>query len=130
VDGVAVGEVGRPSPGLIHIWSGKETVWTRYLAYFGPAILASVAYIDPGNIATDLDAGAGFGYLLLWAVMLTNCMAILLQYLSGKIGIATGKSLAELVHDSLQTRWKILTYWVACECFALVTDLAVHCQDI
>jgi manganese transport protein len=124
VDGVAVGEVGRPSPGPIHIWSGKETVWTRYLAYFGPAILASVAYIDPGNIATDLDAGAGFGYLLLWAVMLTNCMAILLQYLSGKIGIATGKSLAELVHDSLQTRWKVLTYWVACECFALVTDLA------
>jgi manganese transport protein len=124
VDGVAVGEVGRPSPGLLHIWSGKETVWTRYLAYFGPAILASVAYIDPGNIATDLDAGAGFGYLLLWAVMLTNCMAILLQYLSGKIGIATGKSLAELVRDSLQARWKILTYWVACECFALVTDLA------
>ena len=124
MDGVAVGETGRPSPGLLHIWSGKETAWTRYLAYFGPAILASVAYIDPGNIAADLDAGAGFGYLLLWAVMLTNCMAILLQYLSGKIGIATGKSLAELVHDSLQTRWKVLTYWVACECFALVTDLA------
>ncbi|HTP53417.1 MAG TPA: Nramp family divalent metal transporter [Thermoplasmata archaeon] len=124
MDGVAVGEAGHPSPGLIHIWSGKHTIRTRYLAYFGPAILASVAYIDPGNIAADLDAGAGFGYLLLWAVMLTNCMAILLQYLSGKIGIATGKSLAELVHDSLQTRWKVLTYWVACECFALVTDLA------
>jgi len=124
MDGVTVGEAGRPSPGLLHIWSGKNSIRTRYLAYFGPAILASVAYIDPGNIATDLDAGAGFGYLLLWAIMLTNCMAILLQYLSGKIGIATGKSLAELVHDSLQTRWKIVTYWVACECFALVTDLA------
>lgn len=107
-----------------HIWHGKTTKWARYSAFFGPAILASVAYLDPGNVATDLDAGAGFGYLLLWAVMVTNCMAILLQYLSGKIGIATGKSLAEMVHDSLLTKWKIRSYWLACETFALFTDLS------
>jgi manganese transport protein len=114
-----------PSSGLgIHIWHGKNTRWARYAAYFGPAILASVAYIDPGNFATDLDAGAGFGYLLLWAVMLTNGMAILLQYLSGKIGIATGKSLAELVRESLATKWRVRTYWMACETFAIFTDLS------
>ena len=107
-----------------HIWSGKNSRLARYAAYFGPAILSAVAYIDPGNFATDLDAGAGFGYLLLWAVMLTNGMAILLQYLSGKIGIATGKSLAELVRESLVNKWRVRTYWLACETFAIFTDLS------
>ena len=107
-----------------HIWSDKNSRLARYAAYFGPAILSAVAYIDPGNFATDLDAGAGFGYLLLWAVMLTNGMAILLQYLSGKIGIATGKSLAELVRESLVNKWRVRTYWLACETFAIFTDLS------
>lgn len=96
----------------------------RYLAYFGPALIASVAYIDPGNFGTDLSAGAQFGYILLWAVLLANLMGMLLQYLSGKLGIATGRSLAELVRGSLVDRWKIVPYWLASETFALFTDLA------
>ncbi len=95
-----------------------------YIVYFGPAMLASVAYIDPGNFGTDISAGAGFGYVLLWAVLVANLMGMLLQYLSGKVGIATGKSLAELIRGSLQTRGRIIPYWLASEVFAVFTDLA------
>src|SRR3989442_7945733 len=76
---------------------GIGTGLSGYLSYFGPATLAAVAYIDPGNFGTDITAGAGYGYLLLWAVLLANLMGKLLQYLSGKLGIATSQSLAELI---------------------------------
>ena len=78
---------------------GIGTGLSGYLSYFGPATLAAVAYIDPGNFGTDITAGAGFGYLLLWSVLLANLMGILLQYLSGKLGIATSQSLAELIRS-------------------------------
>ena len=97
---------------------------SAYLAYFGPAIMAAVAYIDPGNFGTDISAGASFGYVLLWSVVLANLMGMLIQYLSGKLGIATGRSLAELTRDSLGSRSKIIPYWLASETFALFTDLA------
>jgi manganese transport protein len=80
--------------------------------------------VDPGNFGTDISGGASYGYLLLWSVMLANMMAMLLQYMSGKLGVATGKSLALLVHDKLQTRWKIIPYWLGSETFAVATDLA------
>jgi manganese transport protein len=83
-----------------------------------------VAYVDPGNFGTDISGGASYGYLLLWSVMLANLMAMLLQYMSGKLGIATGKSLALMVHDSLRTRRKIIPYWLGSETFAVATDLA------
>ncbi len=95
-----------------------------YLQFFGPAIITSVAYMDPGNFGTDISGGATYEYKLLWVVWLANLMAMLLQYLSGKIGIATGKSLAALIREKLSTRWSVITYWLASETFAVATDLA------
>ncbi len=101
------------------------SIWgSGYWKFFGPAIVASVAYIDPGNFGTDIAGGASYGYVLLWSVMLANLMAMLLQYLSGKLGIATGASLSALVHEKLKTRHKIIPYWVGSETFAVATDLA------
>lgn len=87
-------------------------------------MIASVAYVDPGNFGTDIAGGATYGYLLIWSVLMANMMAMLLQYLSGKLGIATGMSLAEIVRDKLKTRSKIIPYWLASETFAVATDLA------
>jgi manganese transport protein len=97
---------------------------SAYIAYFGPAIMAAVAYIDPGNFGTDISAGASFGYVLLWSVVLANLMGVLIQYLSGKLGLATGQSLAELTRQSLGRRSRVVPYWLASETFALFTDLA------
>jgi manganese transport protein len=102
-----------------------ESVWhSGYWGFFGPAIIASVAYVDPGNFGTDISGGASYGYLLLWCVVLANLMAMLLQYLSGKLGLATRMSLAAIVRDKLKVRSKIIPYWLASETFAVATDLA------
>ncbi len=69
------------------------------LPLLGPAFVAAVAYVDPGNFATNISAGAGFGYLLVWVVVVSNVMATLIQYLSAKAGIATGRSLPELCRE-------------------------------
>src|SRR3989441_9094811 len=103
---------------------GITTGLSGYLSYFGPATLAAVAYIDPGNFGTDITAGAGYGYLLLWSVLLANLMGMLLQYLSGMLGIATSQSLAELIRESLGKRSRVIPYWLASEVFAVFTDLA------
>jgi manganese transport protein len=97
---------------------------SQFLRFFGPALVVSVAYVDPGNFGTAIAAGAGYGYELLWAVWLASIMAMLLQYLSGKIGIATGQSMPELVRVKLKSNRKILTYWLSSELFAVATDLA------
>jgi manganese transport protein len=91
--------------------------------YIGPAFVASIAYIDPGNFATNFDGGAEFGYKLLWVLLWSNAMAILIQYLSAKLGIATGKTLPEncRIHFSRRTS---IALWVAGEISALSTDLA------
>jgi manganese transport protein len=94
--------------------------------YLGPALIVSMAYMDPGNYGTDIQSGASLGYDLLWTVWLANLMAMLLQYLSGKLGIATGKDLAELVRSSLKSRKRIVTYWLAVEAAAAATDLAEY----
>ena len=89
--------------------------------------MVSMAYMDPGNYGTDLAAGAGFGYALLWAVWLANVMAMLLQYLSGKLGIATRHDLPELVRKSLGGRRRyVVPYWLAAEAAAAATDLAEY----
>ena len=95
-----------------------------FLSYFGPALMVSVAYIDPGNYGTDISGGASFGYTMLWVVWLASIMAMLLQYLSGKLGIATGHSLPELIRLQLKKREYVLPYWLASEVSAAMTDLA------
>ena len=89
----------------------------------GPAFLVSVGYMDPGNWATDIEGGARFGYTLLWVLLLSNLMAILLQGLSAKLGIVTGKSLPENCRDRFP-RWLNYILWGAAEGSALATDLA------
>ena len=76
------------------VLAGKRGGWRALLPFTGPAFVASVAYMDPGNFATNIQGGAGFGYRLLWVVVLANLMAMLFQGLSAKLGIATGKNLA------------------------------------
>ncbi len=91
--------------------------------YFGPAFVASIAYIDPGNFATNLDGGTRFGYKLLWVLLWSNAMAILIQYLSAKLGIATGRTLPQNCRDHF-SRPATVFLWVAAEISALATDLA------
>lgn len=97
-----------------------------YARWLGPALIVSVAYMDPGNYGTDLAAGATFQYQLLWAGWLASVMAMLLQYLSGKLGIATGKSLPELVRESLRRKLFVIPYWIGAEAAAAATDLAEY----
>jgi manganese transport protein len=94
--------------------------------YLGPALIISMAYMDPGNYGTDIQSGASFAYDLLWTVWLANIMAMILQYQSGKLGIATGKSLAEHVRSSLKSKKFIFSYWLASEAAAAATDLAEY----
>ena len=93
------------------------------LAMLGPAFVASVAYVDPGNFATNIQGGAQYGYLLLWVVLAANLMAMVVQYLSAKLGIVTGRSLPELVRDRLPrpATWGM---WVQGEVMAMATDVA------
>jgi manganese transport protein len=93
------------------------------LAHFGPAFVASIAYIDPGNFATNFDAGARFGYKLLWVLLWSNAMAILIQYLSAKLGIATGRTLPQNCRTYF-SRPVTVMLWIAAEIAALATDLA------
>jgi len=92
-------------------------------AYFGPAFVASIAYIDPGNFATNIQGGTEFGYELLWVLLWSNAMAILIQFLSAKLGIATGRTLPQncRLHFSLPMTYGL---WVAAELAAVATDLA------
>ncbi len=94
--------------------------------YLGPSLIVSMAYMDPGNYGTDISSGASFAYDLLWTVWLANLMAMVLQYLSGKLGIATGKSLPELIKISLKTKRFTVPYWLAAEAAAAATDLAEY----
>jgi manganese transport protein len=91
--------------------------------YFGPAFVASVAYVDPGNFASNFEGGARFGYALLWVLLWSNAMAILIQYLSAKLGIATGKTLPQNCRDYFHPKINF-GLWVAAELAALATDLA------
>jgi manganese transport protein len=93
------------------------------LYWFGPAFVASIAYIDPGNFATNFAGGTSFGYKLLWVLLWSNLMAILIQYLSAKLGIATGRTLPQNCREHFSRRTAI-GLWVAAELSALATDLA------
>src|SRR6058998_1051221 len=97
--------------------------WRRILAFSGPAFLVSVGYMDPGNWGTDLDAGAKFRYDLLWVVALSSAMAIVVQILAARLGVVTGKDLAQGCRDNYPawTRWP---NWIACEIAIGACDLA------
>ncbi len=89
----------------------------------GPAFVAAIAYVDPGNVAANISAGAKFGFLLVWVILLANVMAGLVQYLSAKLGLTTGRSLPELVAENCSTPTR-LAYWAQAEMVAVATDLA------
>ena len=90
----------------------------------GPALVAGVAYLDPGNVASNMTAGARYGYLLVWVVVLGNVMAWLIQYLSAKLGIVTGRSLPETLGLRMRNRWGRRAYWLQAELVAMATDIA------
>lgn len=93
------------------------------LPFLGPAFIAAVAYVDPGNFATNIEAGAKFGYMLVWVILAANLMAMLIQSLSAKLGIATGMNLAEMIGDEYP-RPVVWGLWIIAEVVAMATDLA------
>jgi manganese transport protein len=103
--------------------NGKVKGIRALLPFLGPAFIASIAYIDPGNFATNIQSGARFGYKMLWVIVLANLMAMLLQNMSAKLGIATGKSLPEICRERMP-KWLSYTMWVVSELAAMATDLA------
>jgi len=105
---------------------GTKNTIARFIAYCGPALIVSIAYMDPGNYGTDIQGGASFGYSLLWVVWLSSIMAMMIQYLSGKLGIATGSSLAELLREKLRKRIFVIPYWLSAEIITAATDLAEY----
>ncbi|MDQ1082007.1 MULTISPECIES: Nramp family divalent metal transporter [Microbacterium] len=96
----------------------------RALWLLGPAMVAGVAYLDPGNVASNMTAGAAFGYLLVWVVVLGNVMAWLIQYLSAKLGIVTGESLPQVLGRRIRRPWARRAYWLQAELVAMATDVA------
>lgn len=94
-----------------------------FLLFAGPAVIASIAYMDPGNYATNIQAGAGYGYSLLWVVLMANLIAMLFQSLSARLGIVTGRNLAELSRDHFP-RPVVWIMWIVSEIAAMATDLA------
>lgn len=96
----------------------RKLVWL-----LGPAFVASIAYVDPGNVAANLTAGAGFGYLMVWVLVAANVMAVFVQYLSAKLGLVTGRSLPELLGERLPRAGR-LAFWVQAELVVAATDLA------
>ena len=103
--------------------NSKKGIFNRLLPFLGPAFIASVAYVDPGNFATNIQGGSEFGYTLLWVILASNLMAMLIQTLSAKLGIATGNNLAEHCRNNF-SRPVVYVMWVLMELVAIATDLA------
>src|SRR5207249_8338452 len=101
----------------------RRSPLARLLPFLGPAFIACVAYVDPGNFATNIQGGAQYGYMLLWVIVASNLMAMLIQALSAKLGIATGKNLAEQIREHAP-RPVVWVMWVLMEGVAMATDLA------
>src|SRR3954454_16291046 len=98
---------------------GRRSLWP----FLGPAFIACVAYVDPGNFATNIAGGSKFGYTLVWVIVASNLLAMLIQTLSAKLGIATGRNLPEVCRDEFPRRASILL-WIQAEAIAMATDLA------
>jgi len=113
----------REEPVMREVLDGRRQGLAALLPFAGPAVVVSVAYIDPGNFATNIQAGARYGYGLLWVVVLANLVAMLFQSLSARLGIVTGRNLAELCRERLP-RPLVYVMWVVSELAAMATDLA------
>lgn len=105
------------------VLTGQRRGVGSLLLFAGPAVVASIAYMDPGNFATNIQAGSGYGYSLLWVVLMANLIAMMFQALSAKLGIVTGRNLAEMCHDQFSTPVRIIM-WIVSEIAAMATDLA------
>src|SRR5215470_9213655 len=105
------------------VLAGRRSGLAAHLAFVGPAVVASIAYVDPGNFATNIQAGARYGYELLWVVLAANLIAMLFQALSAKLGIVTGHNLAEMCRRQFP-RAVVWAMWVVSEVAAIATDLA------
>ncbi|MFZ0452186.1 MAG: Nramp family divalent metal transporter [Ignavibacteriaceae bacterium] len=103
--------------------NSKKGIIRRLIPFLGPAFIASIAYVDPGNFATNIQGGAEFGYTLLWVILASNLMAMLIQALSAKLGIATGSNLAEHCRNNF-SKPVVYSMWVLMEFVAMATDLA------
>src|SRR5919198_1027136 len=113
-------EVARlPGAGELALRSGRKSIWP----FLGPAFIACVAYIDPGNFATNVAGGSKFGFTLVWVIVASNLMAMLIQTLSAKLGLATGRNLPEICRERMSRR-AALGLWVQAEVIAMATDLA------
>ncbi len=104
--------------------ASRRTRALRVVPLLGPALVAGVAYLDPGNVASNMTAGAQFGYLLVWVVVVGNLVAWLVQYLSAKLGLATGKSLTQILGERIKNTWLRRGFWIQAEIVAMATDLA------
>src|SRR5437763_5205059 len=111
-----------PGAGERVLRGSGDTRW-RLLPFLGPAFIACVAYVDPGNFATNIAGGSKFGFTLVWVIVAPNLMAMLIQTLSAKLGIATGRNLPEVCRDRLSRRTAI-GLWLQAEAIAMATDLA------
>src|SRR5579871_2416929 len=105
------------------VGTSQVSFWRRLFAFAGPAYLVSVGYMDPGNWATDLEGGARFGYSLLWVLLMSNLMAILLQTLAARLGIVSGRDLAQACRETYP-RPVTVALWVLCEIAIAACDLA------
>ncbi|WP_321844768.1 Nramp family divalent metal transporter [Paraburkholderia bannensis] len=114
---------GRATTAIREVLAGGPRGPRSLLLFVGPAVIASIAYMDPGNFATNIQAGAGFGYSLLWVVLAANGVAMLLQALSARLGIVTGRNLAELCREHY-SRPAVYAMWAVSEVAAMATDLA------
>ncbi|HEU5326782.1 MAG TPA: Nramp family divalent metal transporter [Thermomicrobiales bacterium] len=103
--------------------TSKKGRLARLLPFLGPAFIACIAYVDPGNFATNIQGGAQFGYLLVWVIVASNLMAMLIQALSAKLGIATGRNLPEIIRERFP-RPVVYVLWALAEVVAMATDLA------
>jgi len=108
-----------PGAGEHALRADRRSIWP----FLGPAFIACVAYIDPGNFATNIAGGAKFGFTLVWVIVASNLMAMLIQTLSAKLGIATGRNLPEICRERFSRRTSI-GLWVQAEVIAMATDLA------
>ena len=116
-------ELHPPRPELAATAGPATPARARLVTLLGPAFVAAIAYVDPGNVAANLTAGARYGYLLVWVLVVANVMAVVVQYLSAKLGVVTGRSLPEVLGSSLR-RPARLAYWAQAEVVAAATDLA------
>ena len=113
----------RTDAAIREVLAGRRGGGRSALLFAGPAVVASIAYMDPGNFATNIQAGAAYGYTLLWVVLVANLIAMLFQALSAKLGIVTGRNLAELCREQFRPP-VVYAMWAASEVAAMATDLA------